>query len=882
MPVPVRNNRKPRFNWLLASAIVLCAGICFAATGDTPGSTPVFESDVRPILRAYCLDCHGADPELKGGLDLRLRRFIARGGKSGPAIEPGRPDRSLMIERLRSGEMPPEGKPVPPEKIEVLEAWIRAGAKTARAEPESIGPGIGITEEERSFWSFQPIARVAVPDHDRDARVRTPIDALLLSRLGERGLSFSPDADRATLIRRAHLDLLGLPPDPETVREFVRDSRPDAYERLIDVLLASPHYGERWGRHWLDIAGYADSEGYTSRDDVRPYAYKFRDYVIRSLNQDKAFDQFIVEQLAGDELVPQPYRDLTPDQIDRLTATGFLRMSADGTGSGANDDAARNQVIADTLRIVSTSLLGLSVGCAQCHDHRYDPIPQKDYYQLRAVFEPAFTGKAWKTPAQRRISLYTDADRERAERIEAEAAELTARKMEQQNAHLDAALEQELLNFDESIRDRLRTAQRTRANERTPEQLALLKRYPSVQITPGLLYQYNQKAADELKEFDRQIAAVRARKPVEDFLRVLFETSGHAPETRLLHRGDFRQPKEAVAPAALTITAPPKQRRLIPENVPDLPTTGRRLAFARWLVSGNHPLFPRVMVNRIWMHHFGIGLVGTPDDFGALGQAPVHPDLLDWLAGEFIRNGWSLKEMHRLIMTSTVYRQASAVRPDGARLDPANRLYWRKPIQRLDAEVIRDAMMFAGGDLSGSLFGPPTPVRADEAGQIVEPAGSRRRSVYLQVRRTQPVSVLTAFDAPVMEVHCAKRPVSTDATQSLLLMNSDFILHRAEQLADRAWTEPPAFPFPEQGEHPDAMTPDSPPGLAAATARAFELAYSRPPSFDELRLSLRFVSDQIRQLAEPAENSTDRDPVRSAFTNLCQALLGSNEFLYVD
>ncbi len=775
----------------LKPAVRVVCLLVLTATGSQAdaASSLTFEKDIRPILREHCLDCHGAEEELKGGLDLRLRRFLIKGGKSGAAIVAGRPEESLLLQKVRESEMPPSGGPIPSEQIELLERWIRAGAPTLRPEPESIGPGLGITEEERAFWSFQPVRRPAVPEVANRGRVGAPIDAFILRKLEAKGTSLSPAADREAQLRRAYFDLLGLPPTVAEVRAFLADESEGAYERLIDKLLNSPHYGERWGRHWLDTAGYADSEGHTERDDVRPYAWRYRDYVIRAFNDDKPFDRFILEQLAGDELVPQPHRNLTPGQIELLTATGFLRMAADGTGSGANDAMGQNQVIADTLKIVSTSLLGLSVGCAQCHDHRYDPISQRDYYQLRAIFEPAFNGAGWKTPNSRRVSLYTDEDRGNAARTEAEAREAQAKVKKKEAEYVAAALEVELKRHEEPLRSQLRDAYKTPSAKRTAEHKALLKKYPATNISPGTLYQYNQKAADEIKKDYAAVVGIRARKKKEEFLRVMFETPGKAPLAKVFHRGDPRQPKEEVQPAALSIAALPGKRPTFAADDKSVPTSGRRLAYARWLASPDHPLTARVIVNRVWQHHFGRGLVRTPDDFGALGERPSHPELLDWLADEFMANGWSLKRLHKLIMMSSVYRQSSRGGDSQRRADPANLLYSRKPIIRLDAEIVRDRMLVASGAIKPDLFGPAVAVKADAEGQVIEAAEPSRRSVYLQNRRSQPLSLLTAFDAPVMEVNCAKRPSSTVTPQSLMMMNSGFVLRQAEKMADRAMRE---------------------------------------------------------------------------------------------
>jgi Protein of unknown function (DUF1553)/Protein of unknown function (DUF1549)/Planctomycete cytochrome C len=780
----------PCLRFMLVAAAAFGALLSETAPAAGAATEPLsFEQHIRPILRAHCFDCHGATDEKQGALDLRLVRFQVRGGDSGPALIPGKPEQSLLLQRIRAGEMPPGDAKVSAKQMELLGRWIAQGAPTARPEPETIPPGLGITPEERAWWSFQPVMRPQVASFAASERIRTPIDALLRAAMPA-GLSFSPDADKLTLLKRACFDLTGLPPTGTQIRRFLADQSPDAYERLIDELLSSPHYGERWGRHWLDIAGYADSEGGTTQDAVRPWAYKYRDYVIRSLNSDKPFDQFIAEQLAGDELAGALQGDLTAGQIELLTATGFLRMAVDGTGSGNNSPEARNQVITDTLSIVSTSLLGLTVACAQCHDHRYDPIPQADYYALRAVFEPALDWQNWNTPAERRVSLYTAADRQQAQAIEAEAGQIAAAKAARQQEYIAAAVEKELSKFDEPLREQLRAALSTAADQRSDEQKQVLEQHPSVNITPGVLYQYNQAAADDLKTYDERIAAVRARKPTEEFLRVLRERPGHAPETKLFHRGDYRQPLQTVEPAAPAVLCPEDDRVVFAEPSEGQETTGRRLAFARWLTGPQNPLTARVVANRVWLHHFGRGLVTTPADFGRLGAPPTHPALLDWLADELIRQGWSLKALHRQIMCSTVYRQSSLREPGRNQIDPENRYYWRKDVIRLDAEALTDRLLAAGGQLQPVLFGPPAPLREDETGQVIVDGEQRRRALYVQRRRTQPVALLQAFDAPLMQTNCEARSSSTVATQSLMLMNGEFVLGQAARLAGRILREP--------------------------------------------------------------------------------------------
>jgi mono/diheme cytochrome c family protein len=948
---------------------------------------PTYETDIRPILKTHCFQCHGETGEKEGGLDLRLRRFIVQGGESGAAITPGKIKDSLLLERVRSGEMPPgDDKRLSKQDIDRIFAWIAAGAPTEYPEQENVGDGPIFTRAERSYWAFQPVKRPVVPKVQNRSRVLTPIDAFIIAEL-ERRIAASPNdpaakqayqfaaaANRRKLNRRASFDLLGLPPTPAAIAKFDADTSPDAWEKLIDRLLDSPHYGERWGRHWLDVVGYADSEGYSEEDRVRPDAYRYRDYVIRAFNADKPFDRFIQEQLAGDEMVPQPHKNLSADSIEKLTATGFLRMAPDGTASGGIDQpVARNQVIADTLQIVGSSLLGLTVNCAQCHDHRYDPIPQADYYRLRAIFDPAFDWQNWKTPPSRRISLYTDADRELAGQIETEAAKVDKERLQKAEVYITRTLEEELLLLPEEIRKPMRAAYRTVAKDRTAAQKSLLKEYPTVaKISVGSLYLYDRrreerarkldvdrkvkekrfvaetarrelekvpaehraqvtatvkvpvktrtpeqaalfgrypgisvtlatlakfnpaaaaelkrdkqaaaelrasKAADDLKRFSDKATMIRATKPVEGFVRGLTETAGKVPSTFLFHRGDHEQPKEQLQPADLSILSPGQ----IPQNDAVLPTTGRRLAWAKQLTNGRHPLVARVIVNRIWLGHFGRGLVDSPGDFGFLGERPTHPKLLDWLADEFVRSGWRVKHIHRLIMSSAAYRQSSAGHPASTVADPDNRLYTRFLIQRLEAEVIRDAVLAVSGKLNLKLYGKPVPVMEDEVGQIIlgieNLDGERkptkpiplngeefRRGLYVQVRRSRTLSIFEAFDAPNMSPNCERRNSSNVATQSLMLMNSDFAVeyskHFALRLIDEAGTQ-----------------------TSDRIMLAWKLAFSTEPAAADVSAGEQFIELQrmtIRQQSPKADETTIQ---RRAMATFCQALLSSNRFLYVD
>lgn len=859
----------------------------------------MFEKDIRPIFKAHCFHCHGEDGTTKGGLDLRLARYAIKGGESGPAIVPGKAAESHLLELVKKGEMPKGKARLSELDLSKLEKWIANGAPTARPEPEKLGPEHAFTDEERQWWSLQPIKRPTVPISSNPS-VRNAVDSFIVAKMPKE-LSLSPEAGPATLIRRVTFDLTGLPPSPEDVRAFENHyakSAEDAMRVLVDRLLESPAYGERWGRHWLDVAGYADSDGYSATDPERKWAWKYRDYVVRAFNIDKPWDQFIQEQLAGDEMVPLPHKNLAPDAIEKLTATGFLRMAPDGT-SATNVLVAQNACISDTIKIVGTALYGMTIGCAQCHDHRYDPISQADYYKLRAVFEPGFDIKAWRTPAGRLVSLLTDAEREQAAKIEAEAKKLDAARLAKQEQFITEVLEKELLKAAEKDRELLRAAYRTATAKRTPDQIKLLKSYPRVnQLSAGSLYLYDTTYktthAKTLAKMTEEATAVRARKPTEEFLHAFTEVPKPKPElvpaTFVLNRGEPDQPKEKVTPSDLSVLAGIRNTE-VPSNTAPGATTGRRLAFARSLTDGKHPLLARVLVNRFWMHHFGRGLVSSAGDFGRLGSHPTHPELLDWLASEFMAGGWKLKPLHRLILMSRTYRQMSARDSLRDRVDPDNAFLSRMNVRRLEAESLRDAMLTVAGRLVRSFGGKPVPVMLNTEGQAVlgldttdtagRPSGKFlslngedfRRSIYVQNRRTRPLEMFNTFDAPaMMEANCETRPVTTVSPQSLLLMNNGYMREYAGHFAKRV-----------AAEHPS--------DVQAQARRAIELAYSRASSMSEVANASDFISAQTAHYKanpaplEVAVGPVDKQPAAPELLGLaalCHALMSANEFLYID
>jgi hypothetical protein len=843
-----------------------------------------FESHVRPILKAHCWLCHGEDDELKGSLDARLARSLLKGGDSGPAIVAGKHVESLLYARVASGEMPPGKKKLSPREVELLARWIDAGAQTVRDEPAALATGDTFTHEERSHWSFQPILQPAIPQARQAHLVRSPVDSFLLLQLESKGLSYAPEADRATLIRRLSFDLTGLPPPSDEVQRFVSDPAPDAYERLVDALLASPAYGERWGRHWLDVAGYADSDGYNEKDSERKWAYRYRDYVIGAFNRDKPWNDFLVEQLAGDELLTPPYSNLTPEQADCLVATGMLRMGPDGTGDSSGDpNVARNDVIADTIKIVSTAVLGLTVGCAQCHAHRYDPISHADYHRIRALFEPAYDWKSWRTPQARLVSLWSEEVRQQASVVENELKDISQRRTKELDQIVEETFGRELAKLPAEIQEPSKTARATPAADRSDEQKQLIKEYPFLNVDRGSVYLY---LPDRLKGFnekwDTLTEATRKKRPPDDMVLCLTEIPGQLPPTKLFARGDFNQPRQEVGPGEIAILS--AHAPTLPVDDPHLPTSGRRLAYARHLTDGNHPLVARVLVNRFWLHHFGRGLVSTPGDFGMLGEPPSHPLLLDWLADDFMRGGWKLKRLHRLIVTSSAYRQSSQRREELEAVDPENRLLGRMSVRRLEAETIRDALLATSGRLSSKMHGPPVPVMPDEVGQIVVGVDTRdsagrpsgkvvplgeeefRRSIYVQVRRSQPLGVLEPFDAPLMTPNCEQRASSTVAPQSLLMINSDFVVHQANAMAARVEREAGADP-------------------AAQFRAAWLLAFSRAATESDVNAGVAFLADQASTAAAnatPDAKPGSITPTQVALAHLCQVLVSSNRFLYVD
>ncbi|HXA53155.1 MAG TPA: DUF1549 and DUF1553 domain-containing protein [Candidatus Acidoferrum sp.] len=712
------------------------------------------------------------------------------------------------------------------------------------------------TPRQRDFWSFQKIKPQVAPAIKDASWSRTPIDRFVLARLESKGLHPNPPADKVTLLRRATFDLIGIPPTPEEVAAFVADKSPQAYEKVIDRLLASPHYGERWGRHWLDLARYAESEGFKA-DETRPNAWRYRDYVIDSFNQDKPYDRFVQEQIAGDELWPN-------DPMAHI-ATGFNRHYPDESNARVLEQR-RQEILDDITDTTGAVFLGLTYGCARCHNHKFDPILQADYYRLQAFYA--------NTAADDHISLWSPvqfADY-RAKRAvwEEQTKDLRATISQMVEPYRQAATKEYFDKYPSEIQAAILKPEASR----TPyESLMAWKAKPYLESGGE---EFNPPLKGEAKtRYDalrKELATFDSIKPADPAEGIGLKDLGRvAPPTHVLGAGNWESPKEEVQPGFLTLLDAGDARVVPPANTE---STGRRSTLAKWLTDPANPLPTRVMVNRLWNYHFGRGIVGTPSDFGIMGERPSHPELLDWLATEFVRRGWSMKQMHKLIMTSAVYQQSSAHQEEAAKVDEDDRLLWSFPRQRLEGEVIRDSALAVSGLLNTKTSGPsifpdlPEGMTAPRGGWKLSANDERnRRSVYIFVRRNTRYPMLEAYDMPDTHESCPRRMVTTTAPQALTMLNDKTVLQWAQALAGRAL----AAPDPVEA--------------------AFQLAYQRrPDSWEKDTVSTFFHKQKAviaertargEKLALPAAlpENADRE-YAAAFVDFCQMLLNSNEFVY--
>ncbi|MEX2262208.1 MAG: PSD1 and planctomycete cytochrome C domain-containing protein [Bryobacteraceae bacterium] len=857
------------------AALTLAASVL--ASSSLAADAPVsFSKDIQPILQNNCLKCHGAAVQL-AKLDLRTRESAMKGGEHGAVIVPGKPEESKLYRMVSGHEkptMPMDGK-LSAEQIAAIQRWIAAGAPfegEIKASAEDAAAQLAkleeteIPPEARKYWAFQKPLRHPVPP-----LAPHPVDAFLLETLKDKGLKPAPAADKRTLLRRAYMDLAGLPPTPVEVDEFLEDKSPYAWENLIERLLASPAYGERWGRHWLDVARYADSNGF-EHDFTRPNAWRYRDYVIRSFNRDTPFNLFIQEQIAGDEL----------DWVthDTLIATAFLRNYAKVGFREKDNPQFRFEYLDDMIATIGRGLLGLTVQCARCHNHKFDPIPQKDYYRMQAA-----------------LFGYVEVDHPLTS---PEAAEAHDRKIEEIEAQLKP-LREKISELDQPYRERLQQDK----FKKWPAHIQEAIFTPEEKRTPGQVLLANQiirttaVSADEIeramtlpdlemrRDLNQEIKRIEAERPkplpvamgitdgdyrfapdgpgdepapgkgvkreaVEGSF--LFRGPGRyePPPSYFLHSGDIESRGSLMEPGFVTaasveslpVERPPSHGR----------TSGRRRALAAWITHPDNPLTARVFVNRIWHHHFGGGIVSTLDNFGKMGDTPSHPELLDWLAVEFMNRGWSVKQMHRLLMTSQAYKMSSQFADaESLRKDPDNHYLWRYRIQRLEAEIVRDAILAVSGGLNREFGGPS--VFPELQPEILasmkhgiwerEEDGPKvwRRSVYVYRKRGLPYPFFEVFDLPDQNTSCGGRNVSTVPTQALTLMNNEFVLKQAGLFADRVKET--------AGDDRDKQI-----------ETAYGIALSRPPSAEERQAAQVFLN----------ENS---------LTGLTHVLLNLNEFLYL-
>ncbi|MEY4941002.1 MAG: hypothetical protein RIQ93_2737, partial [Verrucomicrobiota bacterium] len=743
---------------LMAVAWVFLPSIARSA-GDPPAEMQFFEKNIRPILAANCFECHG-DKKQKGGLRLDNAADFQAGGNSGAVVAPGKLEQSLLIEAIRHTDpdfaMPPEKK-LSGKEIGLLEKWVQAGAVWPQfAAPQPAGDGAKFSEEERKYWAFQPLSKPAPPQAaGARAWVRNEVDAFIAEKHTQANLTAAAEADRHELVRRVYFDLHGLPPTAEQAAEFVNDRDPGAYEKLLDRLLASPRYGERWAQHWLDLVRFSESDGY-NQDAFRPAAWPYRDWVIQSFNADMPYDQFVKYQLAGDELAP--------GNVDDLVATSFLRNGI----YEYNLRDIRGQwdaILNDTADVVGEAFLGLSFSCARCHNHKFDPILQTDYYRLRAFFEPML----WRTDLKLANAAQLAEHAKQQAGWEAATREIRAQIDAMVRGKIEAAVERDRKRFPEDIQLMVRKpdAERTALERQYAMMAERMPAFVRGQSESGAIKNLKTEAEkkrfaalqDELAKFDH----LKPPPLLEAF--VATDAGPEAPPTQM--KG--RRGEQEVQPGFLAILHAGQ-----PEIHPLPHSTGRRTALAHWITRPDNPLSTRVIANRIWQYHFGRGIAGTANDLGRLGEKPTHPELLDWLARRFVASGWSFKQLHRLIMTSATYRQ-TARRPVSdlaAKVDPTNTLLWRFSPLRLDAEQVRDAMLLASGEVDLKAGGP-----SEDANS------SPRRTIYTIKKRNSPDELLRSLDAPAGFSSSSERQRTTTATQALLMLNGDWPRERARRLA---------------------------------------------------------------------------------------------------
>ncbi len=801
-----------------------------------------YETRIKPVFAEHCAACHVDDPsDFSGGLAITGRATLLRGGHSGPAVDLQAPETSLLLKAVNHEvfQMPPDGK-LAQEQIDDIRHWLTLGMPWTAVEEVDHGaaekPSL-VTEEARRWWAFQPPARPEPPAVKDPAWCRNEIDHLILARLEQEGFSPAPQADRRTLIRRASYDLTGLPPTAEEIDAFVNDQRPDAWDQLIERLLASPHYGEKWGRHWLDLVRYAESNSF-ERDGTKPFVWRYRDYVIRSFNADKPYDQFLTEQLAGDEL-PEP-------TVETVTATGYYRLGQ-WDDEPADPLQAKYDDLDDILATTSQTMLGITVNCARCHDHKIDPLLQADYYRMLAFFG--------------NVRHYGVRGHETV--LDASVVEMTLPPGAERDL-AEAGSAQRRIKLDELNWQIAGLEEKAKAGMEGVE----LEDFQYEMRRVELMEKQVGKSINE-EEFRNYRAMRRQQRRLEDqpddavvSLLAVKETGPDLASTSILIRGNAHVPGVEVEPGFPEVLGGGNAEITAPANGL---TSGARLALARWIASPDNPLTARVMANRVWQYHFGDGLVRTSSDYGFQGNKPTHPELLDWLADEFVRGGWSLKHLHRQIMNSAAWQMSGTFDQAAQARDPENELLWRFSLRRLTSEEIRDSILQASGKLNlDDMFGPSVfPKLPDEVlqGQSMPgdgwgdspPEQQNRRAVYIHVKRSMQVPLLASHDMSDTDFTCPVRFVTTQPTQALNMLNSQFSGAAARDLAALV-----------RAAHPD--------DLPAQLALAFRRVTQRQANESDLSSLQSLHADWI----------ADGLPPDAALDQLCLMLLNLNEFMYVD
>jgi len=797
-----------------------------------------FESKVRPVLVENCFKCHGPDKQ-KAGLRLDSRAAAVAGGALGAAVVPGKPEDSLLVTAVRHTDddlkMPPSKK-LNAEQVADLTRWVKIGApwpgeSSSAAAPVATKSSVGmqITDKDRAHWAFQPVKRPAIPAVSNAAWVKNPIDAFLLAGLDAKGLKPNPPASKTELIRRAYYDLTGLPPTPAEVDAFVNDPAADAYEKLVDTLLESPRHGEKWARHWLDLVRYAETNSY-ERDNPKPSAWRYRDYVIRSFNADKPYDRFVREQLAGDEVAPE--------DTDARIATGYYRL---GIWDDEPTDAEQSRYdgLDDIVATTGQVFLGLTVDCARCHDHKIDPIPQKDYYRLLSFFRNVNHFRNGGATDE-----YPIFDRpESKQEFEDRSREIEAKRDD---------LREKIAVIENELRSNLK---QSLGEKKTPDVRQLIR-------TKGLQI----LGKDRLKQYQdlrRELQQIEGKKPSIETALCVTEAGPTAPETHVLLRGNPHVPGDKVEPGFLTVLNSPAP--VIPLPPSGAKTTGRRKILADWIVSESNPLTARVIANRVWQYHFGRGIVRSPSNFGTQGDRPTNPQLLDWLASEMISGGWRLKALHKTIMTSNAYRMSSRPNAEALAKDPVNDSFWRFDMRRLSAEEIRDSVLAVSGELNPAMFGPgvyPEIPAEVMAGQSVPGKGwgkstreqAARRSVYVHVKRSLITPILESFDLAETDRSSPVRFSTTQPTQALAMLNGKFLNDQAGILAAR-------------------LKRDAGEDRKSQVRLAFKLATSREATDAEVKRGL----DLFESMSQSP--GVGKEEALRAFSLV---VLNLNEFLYLD